>query len=96
MTAYVIFTLEEMLDPAEMAEYSAKVPASRVGHAIKPIVFLGDFEMLEGDPISSVAVFEFPDVAAARAWYHSPEYQTAAAHRLKGARCRVFIVEGVA
>jgi uncharacterized protein (DUF1330 family) len=38
---------------------------------------------------------EFPDMAAAQAWYDSPLYHEALQHRLKRAEYRVFIVDGV-
>ena len=40
-------------------------------------------------------ILRFPDMAAAREWYNSPEYQDALQHRLKGANYRVFIIEGL-
>ncbi|MDP9102679.1 MAG: DUF1330 domain-containing protein, partial [Pseudomonadota bacterium] len=36
-----------------------------------------------------------PDMAAARAWYDSPAYQVAKAHRVNGADYRVIFVEGL-
>jgi len=42
-----------------------------------------------------VVLLKFPDMAAARAWYHSPAYQAAKVHRLKGAEYRVILVDGV-
>jgi len=40
-------------------------------------------------------VLEFPDAEAAKGWYFSPAYQEAKAHRLKGAKYRVLLVNGV-
>ncbi len=69
--------------------------ASLAGHPITPRAFYGDFEMLEGDPIEGAVILEFPSMATARAWYDSPAYQAAVAHRHRGADYRVFIVEGL-
>ena len=38
---------------------------------------------------------EFPDMDAAKAWYHSPAYQDALQHRLKGADYRVILAQGL-
>ncbi|WP_426127664.1 DUF1330 domain-containing protein [Pararhizobium sp. PWRC1-1] len=44
--------------------------------------------------MQGAVILEFPDMAAARFWYGSAEYQAAAAHRFRGARYRGFIIEG--
>ncbi|HQV04594.1 MAG TPA: DUF1330 domain-containing protein [Novosphingobium sp.] len=38
---------------------------------------------------------EFPDMDAARAWYHSDAYQEARRVRFQGADYRVFITQGL-
>lgn len=40
-------------------------------------------------------IVEFPDMDAARAWYHSPAYQEARKSRFQGADYRVFITAGL-
>jgi uncharacterized protein (DUF1330 family) len=94
MTAYIVFTREETLDPAELATYAAMVPPTWVGHDLKAIARLGTLEVLEGEPFEGCFILQFPSFAAAKAWYGSPAYQAAAQHRFAGARFRVFIVEG--
>lgn len=94
MTAYAIFIRETTTDPAELATYGEKVQAARAGHEMRALVRYGAFEVLEGDPVEGVVVLEFPTIAAARAWYDSPEYQAALVHRLAGAKYRVVVVEG--
>ncbi len=95
MTAYAIFIRESTNDPAELATYGQKVGAAREGHEMRPLVAYGAFEVLEGDPVEGVVVLEFPTIAAAKAWYDSPEYQAALVHRLAGAKYRVVFVEGL-
>ncbi|WP_419730024.1 DUF1330 domain-containing protein [Lichenicola sp.] len=95
MTAYVIFTRERTTDQSEMELYQQKVGAAAPGHAITPLVRYGAFEMLEGDPIEGAVVLSFPTMAEARAWYESPLYQEAVAHRHAGSDYRVFIIEGI-
>lgn len=93
--AYVILVRERMIDPAEFATYGAKAREARGGHAITPLAFYGRQEVLEGPETEGAVILRFPSFAEAQAWYHSPAYQEALQHRLKGAEYRVLIVEGV-
>lgn len=95
MSAYVVLIRNSMKDPAEFAIYGQKAAAARGDHPIRPIVAYGACEVLEGDPAEGAVIIEFPDMAAARAWYESPAYQEAKAHRLKGADYRVLLLEGL-
>lgn len=94
MPAYVIFTREETIDPTELSEYLAEVDASFEKHEVTFLADYGMIETLEGDEIEGAVILEFPDMDAARTWYRSSEYQSAAQHRFKGARYRGFIVAG--
>ena len=96
MPAYMVMIKDETLDKDELATYSQKAGAARGDHPLTPLAFYGDMEVLEGRDAEGVVVLEFPDREAAKAWYHSPAYQEAKAHRLKGAHYRVLLVEGVA
>ncbi|QDY40712.1 DUF1330 domain-containing protein [Candidatus Pantoea soli] len=96
MAAYIVFIKDETLDADELAVYAEKAGQARGDHPIKPLAFYGELEVLEGRDAEGVVVLEFPDREAAKAWYHSPAYQEAKAHRLKGAHYRVLLVEGVA
>lgn len=50
---------------------------------------------LEGSPEAGrMVVIEFPDEAAFRRWYDSPEYRAILAHRLRGAHCTASLVRG--
>lgn len=95
MTTYVVFMRDETVDPVELEEYSTKVDTSFEGHDMKLLVDYGTIETLEGDEIEGAVILEFRNMDAARAWYHSPEYQATAQHRFRGARYRGFIVEGL-
>ena len=94
MSAYMIFTLEHTTDAAELKLYAQKASTARGDHEITPLAFRGQFEVLEGDPIEAAVILRFRSIVAARDWYSSPAYQEALQHRLKGAVCRVFIIEG--
>lgn len=95
MSAYVILIRERLHDENEMARYAAAAKAARGEHKITPLAFYGDHETLEGPEADGVVILSFPDMAAARAWYTSPAYQEARAHRFKAADYRVILVDGV-
>jgi uncharacterized protein (DUF1330 family) len=60
------------------------------------IVRGGPIDALEGDAgADRVAVLEFPDAESARSWFHSPEYQEAAALRRSASDADFILVEGV-
>lgn len=94
MTAFIVFTREETTDAAELALYSQAVGSTFEGHDVTFLATYGDIETLEGATVEGAVILRFPDMQAARAWYHSEAYQAAAAHRFKGAKFRAFIVEG--
>lgn len=52
-------------------------------------------EVMEGQWPGDVVVVEFPDLAAARAWYHSAAYQAILPLRLRHSRGDVILVDGV-
>jgi uncharacterized protein (DUF1330 family) len=95
MPAYAVFIRERVRDAAEMATYGKLAAASMAGHPVKPLVVYGANETLEGAPIEGAVIVEFPDIAAAKAWYNSPAYVEARAHRFAGADYRVFFTEGL-
>jgi uncharacterized protein (DUF1330 family) len=95
MPAYIVFTRERMRDEAEFGTYSGKARPSLAGHAAKPLVVYGKCETLEGAPIEGAVILEFPTLEAAKAWYESPAYAEARAHRFAAADYRCFITEGI-
>lgn len=95
MPAFVVFVRDQMHDAEEFKVYSQKAGAARGDHAIKAHVFYGPVDVLEGPPVDGVVIVEFPSKVEAMAWYESPAYQEAKAHRLKAADYRVFVVDGL-
>jgi uncharacterized protein (DUF1330 family) len=95
MPAYMIFIKNSTKDAEELKTYGQKAAGAGAGHPIKPLAFYGPLEVLEGDPSEGVVLIEFPDKAAAKAWYDSPAYQDAKQHRMKGADYRVILAEGL-
>jgi uncharacterized protein (DUF1330 family) len=63
-------------------------------YGARPIVRGGPFDCVEGTARSRNVVIEFPDLATARACYHSPEYQENMKLRLPHAVADIVIIEG--
>ena len=95
MTAYAIFVRERTTDPDAMEKYRELAPRAREFHPLTPLAFYGEHEALEGPDAEGVAILSFPSMAAARAWYGSPEYQAALPNRIKGSESRVILVAGL-
>jgi uncharacterized protein (DUF1330 family) len=82
-------------DPQAYKPYVAAVGplVAKFGGAY--VVRGGEAVAKEGDaPNGRIVVIEFPSLAAARAFYDSPEYQAILPLRLKAATARVYFVEG--
>lgn len=99
MPAYWIAHVR-VTDPARYDEYRALAPSAFAAHGAKILARGGAGETFEapggGPELDRHVVIEFPSLEAARACYHSPEYQAARARREGAALVHVAIVEGVA
>ena len=95
MAAYIVFTRERTLDPAELEIYAAKTPATLEGYSIKVLAAYGKHITLEGPEVEGVVIAEFPTFEEAHQWYQSSAYQEAAQFRFRGAIYCGLIVEGV-
>ena len=96
MSAYVVFTRERVRNSEEMKTYGRKAGPTLGQHpGARVLSFYGAHETLEGPPIDGCVLIEFPSVEAAKAWYDSPAYTEARAHRFLGSDYRCFITEGV-
>jgi uncharacterized protein (DUF1330 family) len=95
MSAYVVVDVE-VTDPAGFEEYRQQVPASIVRHGGRYVVRGGNAETLEGSwAPKRVVILEFPDRAAAKAWWSSQDYAAAKALRQRCARTELIVVDGV-
>ena len=95
MAAYVIAEVD-VHDTALFEEYRKIVPATIAQYGGKYLVRGGASESKEGGwTPKRVVLLEFPTMDQARKWYHSAEYAPALAMRLKAAKNRMVIVEGV-
>jgi uncharacterized protein (DUF1330 family) len=76
MPAYLINHLRIPGVPKpENLEYLEEVEATFEPYGGKWLVLDADVEVMEGDWPGSVVLMEFPDMATAKQWYRSPEYQ---------------------
>jgi len=95
MPAYVIF-LVDVSDAARYDNYKARSGPSVVSAGGRYLVRGGESQVLEGDlPAGRTVVIEFPDVAAARAWYDGPEYSEIRRLREGAADVTLYVVDGV-
>jgi uncharacterized protein (DUF1330 family) len=84
----------DVTDPEGYKAYVAANGAPLGKYGANFLVRGGTREVVEGWVRARTVVLEFPSYEAARACYHSPEYQAAAALREGRADCDLFIIEG--
>ena len=84
----------EVSDPDLYATYTPLAGSSVAAYGGRFIVRGGQTVDLEGTAPKRFVVIEFPSLDRARAWYHSSEYQQAAAIRQAASQGRLFLVEG--
>ncbi len=94
MAAYILADVE-ITDPDQYAKYRALSGAAFEAHGVKPLARGGATERLEGREPGRIVVLAFETVAAAKAFYDSPEYRKARAAREGAAIMNMLIVEGV-
>ena len=94
-SAYIIANVR-VTNPEQYAEYRQWSSAAFAAHNVEVLVRGGDFEVIEGDWVPDrLVLLRFPDVAAAHAFYNSPEYGKARVARENAAIMRMVVVEGV-
>jgi uncharacterized protein (DUF1330 family) len=94
MPAYILAEVN-VTNPAGYEAYRPLAGASVAQYGGRFVVRGGKAELIEGtqEP-ARLVVIEFPDAAAAKRWYSSPEYQAALKIRLANSTGRVVLVEG--
>jgi uncharacterized protein (DUF1330 family) len=86
----------DIQDPKVYASYSARAEETVKTFGGRFLVRGGKAESLQGEPPKGrVVVVAFDSVEKAQAWYSSPGYQEIKPIRLRAAKSRVLIVEGV-
>lgn len=95
MPAYVIaFLRADDLDAQPLQDYRAANTPLVERHGGRFTVRGGLVDVLEGNPPGRVVVIEFPDAAAACAWYEDPDYVAIRGLRHDHAETDLVIVEG--
>ncbi len=95
MAAYLI-ALVDVTDPDAYQEYAKRAGAAAQKRGIQFLARGGRKVSLEGPkPPGRVVIIPFEDMAAAQAYYDSPDYQDAKTFRDGAAKAQFFLVEGV-
>ena len=96
MPAYVIASVTDARDAGKLAEYRRRNTDVVAAHGGRFVARGGAHETLEGDwaPVRLV-IMEFPDSAAARAWYRSADYAPLRELRRSASDTDIVMVEGV-
>mgnify|MGYP006272441947 CR=1 FL=1 len=85
----------DVTDPEEDARYAARTPDCVAKHGGRFLVRAGRFAALEGGARARRVVMEFPDDAAARAFYDDPAYRAIRPHARTGSTRELLVIEGV-
>jgi uncharacterized protein (DUF1330 family) len=96
VAAYILVDVR-VHDPVGYAEYTAQTPGLVAKHGGRFIVRGGPYDVIEGewDP-QRIVLIEFPNVAAAHAFYNDPEYQAIIPIRHRHSTTKFMtVVEGV-
>jgi uncharacterized protein (DUF1330 family) len=95
MPAYVIVETD-VHDPEQYERYKSASPGAVAAGGGRFVARGGELAVLEGDwSPSRLVVLEFPDLATAREWYASEQYQEAKKLRDGAARLNIVAVEGL-
>jgi uncharacterized protein (DUF1330 family) len=95
MPAYIIIKVS-IDDPSLLKDYQAATPAIIEKYKGKFIVRGGATETLEGPEESRrTVILKFPELADAKAYYHSPEYSAARKLREGVGHFEVTIIDGI-
>jgi uncharacterized protein (DUF1330 family) len=91
--AYIIARVN-VHDAEAYGRYAALAPIAMQKYGARVLARGGRSESLEGEARARNVVLEFDDYETALAYFHSPEYQEARAHRLGAADFDLTLVEG--
>ena len=97
MPAFVIADVREVRDLDALIEYRRRNTDAVANHGGRFLVRGGEATALEGEwPTQRIVLIEFPDAAAARAWYESGDYRPLKALRQGASDTNILLVEGQA
>jgi len=95
MAAYVLIDLE-VTDPEAFKDYGKIAGPALKQYGGKLLAGAGTSQTLDGDwNPRQLSIGEFESVEQALRWYNSPEYAPAKELRLKAAKSRAIVVQGV-
>ncbi|MDE3261372.1 MAG: DUF1330 domain-containing protein [Acidobacteriota bacterium] len=93
MPAYVV-ALIHVHDPETYRKYTDRTPATVKKHGGRFVTRGGAVTALEGDGFDGrMVILEFPDRAAAEAWYADPEYVQARTFRHAASTAKLFVLQ---
>lgn len=95
MTAYAMFHNLTVNDPAGLAEYRSKVMPIVESYGGVYVVRGGEWETIEGSHRPPPILIRFPDLDAARRWYHSEEYRPLRDLRHRSATYDAVLLTGI-
>jgi uncharacterized protein (DUF1330 family) len=96
MPAYVIAAVNDAWDQEKLAEYRERNTDVVAEHGGRFVARGGAQELLEGDwEPKRIVIIEFPDMDAARGWYHSDGYAPLRELRRSASVTDIVIVDGV-
>jgi uncharacterized protein (DUF1330 family) len=95
MTTYGVGILRDVKMGRPIVEYLERIDATLAPYDGHFIIHGGRPELLEGTSPGTLVVIEFPDRAAAEAWYRSPAYQAILPLRAENSQSTIFMIDGV-
>ena len=95
MSGYII-AIVQVTNPTQYEEYKKWSTLAMKAHNAEVCVRGGQVQLLEGDwAPERVVILKFPNFAAAKAFYETPEYLQAREARAGAAIMRMIAVEGL-
>ncbi|KUJ66124.1 hypothetical protein ACZ90_40450 [Streptomyces albus subsp. albus] len=95
MPAYGFAHLRSRRHHPEIIEYLERIQATLDPFHGRFVIHGPPAEVVEGEWPGSMVLIEFPDLAEARAWYHSPAYQAILRLRADHIEGDLLLIEGV-
>ncbi|MGN6827711.1 DUF1330 domain-containing protein [Paucibacter sp. M5-1] len=95
MPAFAIAHLRDVQFGPDIVHYLERIDATLAPFGGQFRVHGASAEAMEGQWIGDIVVVEFPDLARARAWYRSEDYQAIVPLRSRNSIGEVILVDGV-
>ena len=95
MTKGYVIARVTVNDPDAYQRYADLARVAMERHGAKILARGGRYAALEGEARPRNVILEFQSYEAALAYWNSPDYQAARAHRLGAADIELCVVEGV-